>query len=141
MQNVIFDTNVLVAALLSGAGANREALHRAIALPEEVTICFSSPMMEEYEDVLARPLMRARGLIEPARELLELIRDIGQPVLYRPLGHLVYPDPSDRYFLETAVYVGGILVTNNVRDYPFAGVCILKPGQFLASFPTHPSQS
>ena len=42
-----------------------------------------------------------------------------------------YPDAKDKPFLEAAVYVGGVLITNNVRDYPFAGVRILQVGEFL----------
>ncbi|MBQ9041697.1 MAG: hypothetical protein IJ111_02650 [Eggerthellaceae bacterium] len=38
---------------------------------------------------------------------------------------------QDKPFLEAAVYVGGVLVTNDVRDFPFAGVRILKAGEFL----------
>ena len=44
---------------------------------------------------------------------------------------LVYPDEKDKPFLEAAVYVNGVLVSNSTKDYPFAGVRILRAGEFL----------
>ena len=50
----------------------------------------------------------------------------------KAISTLVYhPDAKYKPFLEAAVYVGGVLITNNVRDFPFAGVRILKAGEFL----------
>ena len=44
---------------------------------------------------------------------------------------LLLAQVKDKPFLEAAVYVSGVLVTNNVRDFPFAGVRILRAGEFL----------
>lgn len=42
MIDIVLDTNVLVAALLKGDGANRRTLRAIIAAPERFRICYSS---------------------------------------------------------------------------------------------------
>lgn len=87
--------------------------------------------MDEYEDVLARPVITSVGLSEDASELIELLRDFGSQVIPKFLPALVYPDHKDKPFLEAVVYVGGILITNNLKDFPFVGAKICAPQQFL----------
>lgn len=132
MINVVFDTNVLVGALIKGAGPNRRVLREALANPSSFRICYSSQIMAEYEDVLSRPVITARGLQEEARGLLQLVRRVGLEVVPKPVYAVVYPDLDDRPFLEAAVYVDGALITNNLKDFPFLGVTILGPDEFLA---------
>ncbi len=131
MINVVLDTNVIVASLLRQDGSNRRALRKVIARPDVFRICYSSLMIAEYEDVLTRPIITARGLAEEAGALLSLIRDVGDEIVPKPVYALVYPDRKDRPFLEAAVYVDGVLITNNTRDFPFAGVTVLAPEDFL----------
>ena len=131
MIDVVFDTNVLVGALIKGDGPNRHAMREVLATPESFRICYSSQIMAEYEDVLSRPMITARGLQDEARALLALIRRVGNEVVPKPVYALVYPDLDDRPFLECAVYVEGALVTNNLKDFPFLGVTILGPEEFL----------
>ena len=131
MIDIVFDTNVLVGALLRGDGPNRRAMRAVLADSSCFRIVYSSQMMAEYEDVLSRPIITARGIQQEARLLLELIRRVGIEVVPKPVYALVYPDLDDRPFLETAVYVDGALITNNLRDYPFLGVTILGPEEFL----------
>ena len=87
--------------------------------------------MAEYEEVLARPVITARGLQEETRALLSLIRRVGSEVVPKPVYAVAYPDLDDRPFFECAVYVEGALVTNNLKDYPFLGVTSLGPEEFL----------
>ena len=131
MIHVVFDTNVLVASLLKGDGPNREVMRRVLSEPDAFGICYSSQMMAEYEDVLSRPIVTTRGLQDEARALIALLQRIGAEVVPKPVYALVYPELDDRPFLETAVYVNGAQVTNNLRDYPFAGVTVLAPEEFL----------
>jgi putative PIN family toxin of toxin-antitoxin system len=130
--DVILDTNVLVAALLKPDGVNASALREIISKPESFTICFSSIMLAEYDDVLSRPLITGRGLQREAQQLQALLRDVGEEIIPKPLYALVYPDRSDRPFLEAAVYVNGLLLTNNLNDFPFADVTVMGPDDFLA---------
>ncbi|MBQ9020956.1 MAG: putative toxin-antitoxin system toxin component, PIN family [Eggerthellaceae bacterium] len=132
MIDVVLDTNVLVAALFKPGAPNRLALRTVLANQHSFRICYSSQIMAEYEDVLSRPAVTARGLHEEAEALLGLIRQVGSEVVPKQVPAVVYPDADDRPFLEAAVYVGGMLLTNNLADFPFAGVAILAPEEFLA---------
>lgn len=132
MIDVVFDTNVLVAALLKPSGSNRQAMRTVFANPQAFRICYSSQIMAEYEDVLSRPAITMRGIHEEAQALLGLIRQVGTEVVPKRVPAVVYPDEDDRPFLEAVVYVGGILLTNNLSDFPFAGVSILAPEEFLS---------
>ena len=131
MVSVVLDTNVLLAALLQPRGTNRRALRTIIAHPQQFTVCFSSQMWAEYEDVLKRPVVTARGIAREAQALLDLLRDIGEEIVPKPVYAVVYPDRKDRPFLEAAVYVDGLLLTNNLKDFPFLGVTIMGPEDFL----------
>lgn len=131
MVDVVFDTNVLVGALLKGDGPNRMVMRAVFAEPSSFRVCYSSQIMAEYEDVLSRPVITARGLQEEAQALLSLIKRVGSEVVPKPVYALVYPDIDDRPFLEAAVYVDGALVTNNPKDFPFLGVTVLGPEEFL----------
>ena len=132
MIDVVLDTNVLMGALLKGNGPNRRVMRAVISDPKRFRISYSSQMMAEYEDVLSRPAITARGLQDEAEALLSLMRTVGREVVPKPVYALMYPDLDDRPFLEAAVYVNGALVTNNIRDYPFLGVTVLGPEEFLS---------
>lgn len=132
MVSVAIDTNVLVASLLKPNGPNRDALRIVVGNLGSFELCYSSQMMAEYEDVLARPAVTGRGLGDEAARLLALLRRIGKEIVAKRVAGLVYPDPDDRPFLEAAAYVDGLLLTNNLKDYPFAGVTILAPGEFVS---------
>ena len=131
MINVVLDTNVLVSALLKKEGPNRRVLREVVGNPDIFKVCYSSQMMAEYEDVLARPAVTSRGLQGEAADLLALMKRVGEEIIPKPVYALVYPDADNRPFLEAAVYVSGALVTNNLRDFPFLGVTILGPEEFL----------
>ena len=131
MIDVVLDTNVLVAALLSPDGEHARVLMRLLERPDAYNLVVSSQIMEEYRDVLGRSIVTLRGLKPEADALLDLVEEVAEEVVPKSIPALVYPDVKDKPFLEAAVYVGGVLVTNNVRDFPFAGVRILKAGEFL----------
>lgn len=137
MIDVVLDTNVLVASLFKPDGPNRRALRTVIANPGMFRICYSSQIMAEYEDVLSRPAVTTRGLREESSALIALLRQVGSQVVPKFVPALVYPEEDDRPFLEAVVYVKGMLITNNLSDFPFAGVSILAPEEFLAWFDSY----
>lgn len=132
MIDVIVDTNVLVAALLKKGGANRAALRKVLDPRTPLQICCSSQMVSEYCDVLARRLIASRGLSSQAETLLSIVLDAGDEVVPKYLPAIVYPDEKDRPFLEAAVYVDGIILTNNTKDFPYLGVSVVGPEELLA---------
>jgi hypothetical protein len=88
-------------------------------------------MMAEYDDVLSRPIITGRGLQQEAENLLALIKEVGEEVIPKPIYAIIYPDRTDRPFLEAVVYVDGVLLTNNLKDFPFADVNTMCPEEFL----------
>lgn len=137
MIDVVLDTNVLVAALISPDGEHARVLMRLLERPDAYNLVVSSQIIDEYQDVLSRSIVTLRGLKPEADALLDLIREVADEVVPKAIPALVYPDVKDKPFLEAAVYVGGVLVTNNVRDFPFAGVRILRAGEFLRFAEAH----
>lgn len=134
MINVVFDTNVLVAALLAPSGEHAQTLMRVLERPDAFSLVVSSQILDEYRDVLGRSIVTLRGLQPEADALLTLVKEVAEEVVPRAIPQLVYPDVKDKPFLEAAVYVGGVLITNNIRDFPFAGVRVLRAGEFLRFF-------
>lgn len=131
MIDVVLDTNVLVAALLKPDGEHASTLMEVLEKSHVFNLVVSSQIMDEYRDVLSRSVITLRGLKPEADALLNLICETAAEVVPKSIPQLIYPDVKDKPFLEAAVYVGGVLVTNNVRDFPFAGVRILRAGEFL----------
>ena len=131
MIDVVLDTNVLVTALLAPDGEHASILMEVLSRPRAYNLVVSSQIVDEYRDVLGRSVITLRGLKPEADALLELVCNAAQEVVPKSIPQLVYPDIKDKPFLEAAVYVGGVLVTNNVRDFPFTGVRILRAGEFL----------
>lgn len=131
MLNIILDTNVLVATLLKPTGPNARLLRILLSNRSLFQIYFSSQMFAEYEDVLSRPIITARGLSNEAQGLLEIIHEVGEEIIPKHVPALVYPDRDDKPFLEAAVYVEGCLITNNLKDFPFTGVTVIGPDDFL----------
>ena len=131
MIDVVLDTNVLVAPLISPDGEHARVLMRLLERPDAYNLVVSSQIIGEYQDVLSRSVVTLRGLKPEADALLDLVWEVAEEVVPKAIPELVYPDIKDKPFLEAAVYVGGVLVTNNVRDFPFAGVRILRAGEFL----------
>jgi predicted nucleic acid-binding protein len=131
MINIVLDTNVLVATLLRPDGVHAHALLTVMQNPHAFQIVVSSQIADEYADVLSREIITFRGLKPQADALLELVEACSQEVIPKAIAHLVYPDMKDKPFVEAAVYVDGLLITNNVRDFPFVGLRALRAGEFL----------
>ena len=132
MIDVIVDTNVLVSALLEQGGPNRAALRKVLDSRTPLQICYSSQMVSEYRDVLSRHLVVSRGLSAQAEALLDIVLDSGDEVVPKYVPAIVYPDEKDRPFLEAAVYVDGIILANNLKDFPYLGVSVVGPEELLA---------
>ena len=132
MVPLVVDTNVLLAALIAPDGPNMQALRAIVGNLDCFEVCFSSQVMAEYEDVLSRPIVTMRGLRQEAASLLSLVRRIGHEVVPTAIDHVVYPDRKDKPFLEAAVYTDAVLLTNNLKDFPFVGVVVLGPEDFLS---------
>ena len=134
MFQVVIDTNVLVAALLS----NRGASHRLLRLVGDPRwrMNLSVPLVLDYEQTLKRVWTGENLGHSDIDSVLEFLCAHGnlRPIffLFRPL----LPDPKDDFILELAIESrADFLVTFNAGDFVGAerfGVRVVLPREFLA---------
>jgi uncharacterized protein len=110
----VIDTNVLVSALISSSG--NEALLLLAVNHGLVTPYVSDLIVEEYEEVLARPKFSfSSGRIAT---VLNLFRRHGEHLRIVTASG-ISPDPKDDPFLGCALEAqADFLVTGNKRDFP-----------------------
>jgi predicted nucleic acid-binding protein len=126
---IVIDTNILVAAILSGRGASARLMELCgKGLFHHI---LSIPLAFEYEAscrFCIRDTVNAEGLLDALIQSATLVEI---PFLLRPLLH----DPSDEMVLEAAVNGGcSYVVTFNKRHFAEArlyGISVVSPGEFL----------
>jgi putative PIN family toxin of toxin-antitoxin system len=134
MYQVVIDTNVLVAALLSSRGASHRLLRMVGDRRWQTNL--SVPLVLEYEQTLKR--VCANGPLS-ASDVDSVIHFLCAEAnlrliffLWRPL----LPDPKDDFVLDLAVESkADFLITFNTRDFVGAerfGVRVVSPREFLA---------
>lgn len=135
-MRLVMDTNIIVAALRSPAGASAALMDRA--LRRKLTLLLSVALVLEYESVCAHPVQRiASGLsVSEVAMVISALCAVAEPVRSRFLWRPQLRDPGDEMVLEAAVNgrADG-LVTFNRRDFGRAperfGVALLSPRQAL----------
>ncbi len=127
-SRVVFDTNVLVSALLKPGSVPDRALELVWA---HACLTYHRDLLVEYGVVLARSRL---GIAETRRDqLLERIRRDGVELAERvPFGG-VMPDEDDRMFVEVALSATtSVLCTGNLRHYPVdVPVRVVTPAMLL----------
>ena len=132
-MRVVFDTNVIFAALYSRQGASHALLN--LVGEADLQPCLSVAMLFEYEEVL-KSRSELLGLThKDIEDVLAYFARVADHIkvfyLWRPCLH----DPNDDMILETAVAgKADFIVTHNVRDFTGAerfGVRIVTPGWLL----------
>lgn len=136
MRGCVLDTDVLVAAFRSDAGASRQLL--LLALAREFEPLLSVPLMLEYEAVLTRPehLAASGATVNDVSDVLDGLAAVARHVKLAFRWRPALPDPNDDMVLETAVNGRAYaIVTFNQRDFkPVAtefGCRVVRPGEFL----------
>jgi putative PIN family toxin of toxin-antitoxin system len=136
MRAYVLDTDVLVAALRSDAGASRQVLEAARA--RRFKLLLSVPLMLEYESVLTRPenLAASGASKEDVAAVLDELASIATRVELIIRSRPVLPDPNDEMVLETAINgFADAIVTFNERDFrPVAArfrCSVVRPGQVV----------
>jgi putative PIN family toxin of toxin-antitoxin system len=125
----VFDTNIVVSALLEPLGQPARVF--LLALAGAIQLCVSGDIYAEYEDVIRRPrLNRSENEIEGT---LRAIRE--QALWIKPMAKIrACSDPDDNMFLECAESAHAhYVVTGNRRHFPdtWAGTRIVTARQFL----------
>jgi putative PIN family toxin of toxin-antitoxin system len=135
-MKLVLDTNVLVTAMRSPAGAAAEVIR--LVRQRQIVAVVSVALFVEYEAVLKRPehLMSAKLSEKDIDTVLDVLAAVGERVepyfLWRPRLR----DPNDDMVLETAVNgrAEGI-TTFNIRDFREAvhdfGIAVLTPADVL----------
>jgi putative PIN family toxin of toxin-antitoxin system len=131
MLRLVFDTDVIVAAMRSPSGASAALLGEA--LNHSFTMLASVPLFFEYEAECTSPIhWTAAGLTQEQTHhlvngLAALIEPVKTHYLWRPMLH----DPNDEMVLEVAVNGrADAIVTFNLRDYGL--ISALETEEFFA---------
>lgn len=130
---VVFDTNVLIAALRSRRGASFRLF--SLVGTGRFDIALSVPLVLEYEGVANRLLPELGMSAGHVGDILDYLCSVA---IHRPVFFLwrpTLPDPKDDMILELAVDAGApVIVTFNKRDFVGSerfGVRVLNPREYL----------
>ncbi len=135
-MNIVLDTNVLVAGLLSPFGPCGQIARMVSS--GELTLSFDARILAEYEEVLARPKFKFEK--DKTAAFLDHIEHCGFMVASSPLSRSL-PDIDDDPFLEVAIAARVIcIVTGNQNHFPTElceGVTVFSPADFLTFYKQH----
>ena len=132
-MNIVLDTNVLVAGLLSPFGPCGQIARMVSS--GELTLSLDARIFTEYQEVLDRPKFKFDK--DRVAALLDHIEHSGLTVASSPLFQSL-PDLDDELFLEVAIAAHAIcIVTGNKVHFPAEkcqSVTVLSPSEFLAFY-------
>ena len=125
---VVFDTNVLVSAILSRRSDSATVkLFNALGR-NQITPVFNEEILIEYEDVLNRGKFRFPR--EYVSDVINRIVANGVRTDRIASGEF-FPDPSDAVFYEVAISRDGtFLVTGNQRHFPIDPI-VVTPAELV----------
>ena len=127
----VFDTNVVVSALLLADSIPRQAFDKAL---DQGTVLISVPVILELADVLSRKKLNKYLLEnERMRFLIGLLKET--ELIDTTETITTCRDPKDNKFLELAVDGNADCIVTGDADllvlHPFRGIQILTPRDFL----------
>ena len=132
MLKIVFDTNIIVSALLNKKGL--PALLVALAIENGKLQLFYSPaLMAEYE----RVLKREKFDFDPkdTKEILSKIKRAGIEVLPKKTITLITEDPEDNRILEAGEEAqADYIITGDKSHFPFDKITkpfIVTPREFV----------
>lgn len=136
MPRIVYDTNVIVSAVLKSGSVPSSLV--ALAINRQVQLCLSPPILAEYTEVLHRP----KFALEPQsvdRFLADLTREA---ITVHPTARLtIAPDEADNRFLECASESeADFLITGNIRHFPqpaYYRTRIMTPAEFANELAEH----
>jgi putative PIN family toxin of toxin-antitoxin system len=128
----VFDTNVIVSALLLRQSVSRQAFDKAL---EQGTLLVSQATIDELNEVLRRKHFDKYVTEDERIEFITaLLRKATLVETMKPVN--VCRDPKDNKFLELALSGKVSCIISGDEDllvlHPFQGIPILTPRQFLS---------
>jgi uncharacterized protein len=135
MQGVVIDTNIVVSRYVYPKGINAELFeywHR-----REIAVFVSQAILDEYEQVLAYPHIRAVHQMDDAQiqRVVARIQTFSSYVTPLVSIEAVQDDPKDNKFIECAYASGARYIISgdphllNLKQYK--GISIVSPRMFL----------
>jgi putative PIN family toxin of toxin-antitoxin system len=125
MQKVVLDTNILVSAMIS-INSNPARIVN-MALNRELSVCYNSGILFEYDDVLYRP--RFDFNTEKVKNIIDTINESGME-LTPDASNFPMIDESDRKFYDLHKAANAILITGNAKHFPKEDL-IMNPAAFM----------
>lgn len=124
----VFDTIVLVSALMSVRQDSPTVRLLDYVLDEHILLLYNDEILREYDDVLHRDKFHFSK--ERIKAVLELVKT--GLSLDPTTSSENFPDPDDRVFYEVAMSKdGSYVVTGNQRHFPRKPI-VVSPAEFLA---------
>jgi putative PIN family toxin of toxin-antitoxin system len=127
----VLDVNVLVAALLSRAGAPGRLI--AVWLGGAFELVVSEALLTELDRALAYPKLSKHVTREDAADFIDLLRSSAPMFADAQRPEQVSRDPGDDYVVALATATASILVSADDHLLPFAPeLPIQPPAAFLS---------
>ena len=123
----VFDTNVLVSALMSRHADSPTVALLDYVLDGRIILLYNEEILNEYDDVLHR--LKFDFSDERIQAVVDLVKT---GLLLEPTesGEL-FPDSDDRVFYEVALSKdGAYMVTGNLRHFPKTPI-VVTPAQMM----------
>ena len=123
----VFDTNVLVSALMSSRQDSPTVALLDYVLDGHIVLLYNDEIIAEYEEVLHR------SKFSFADERIQAVLDLVKTGLNLTptTSNEVFPDPDDRVFYEVALSRdGSYVVTGNQRHFPKTPI-VVSPAEML----------
>ena len=123
----VFDTNVLVSALMSSRSDSPTVVLLDYVLSGRIVLIYNDEILREYNDVLHRGKFNFSD--ERVQSVINLVR-LGL-CLDRTDSNEICPDPDDRVFYEVALSKeGSYVVTGNSKHFPQKPI-VVSPAQMV----------
>lgn len=123
----VFDTNVLVSALMSRRTDSPTVILLDYVLDGRIVLLFNDDILSEYNEVLHRSRFDFND--ERIQAVIDLVKT---GIHLEPTDSSeVFPDPDDRVFYEVALSKdGAYMVTGNLRHFPKAPI-VVTPAEMI----------
>lgn len=124
----VFDTNVLISALLSKREDSPTVLLLNHVLDGRIVLVYNEEIVSEYQEVLHRDKFGFSD--ERIKTVLEVVRT--GLCLGRTPSNEIFPDQDDAVFYEVALSKEGtFLITGNLRHFPKSPI-VVTPAEMIS---------
>ena len=123
----VFDTNVLVSALMSSRQDSPTVTLLDYVIDGRIVLIYNDDIIAEYDEVLHRDKFNFTD--ERIQAVIDLVRSGIR--LTPTMSDELFPDPEDRVFYEVALSKdGSYVVTGNQRHFPKSPI-VVSPTEMM----------